>query len=53
MLEAGPDVFNHNIETAEHLYRRVQPKGDYQRALGLLDAAKEVWAGLTPDGRRS
>ena len=48
MLEAAPDVFNHNIETAEHLYRRVRPKGDYQRALDLLDTAKDVWAGLHP-----
>ena len=43
-----PDVFNHNIETAEHLYRRVRPKGDYQRALDLLDTAKDVWADLHP-----
>ena len=48
VLEAAPDVFNHNIETAEHLYRRVRPKGDYQRALDLLDTAKDVWAGLHP-----
>ena len=30
VLEAAPDVFNHNIETAERLYRRVRPKGDYR-----------------------
>ena len=49
MLDAAPDVFNHNIETAEHLYRRVRPRGDYQRALDLLDQAKDVWAELHPD----
>ena len=48
VLEAAPDVFNHNIETAEHLYRRVPPNGDYQRALDLLDTAKDVWAELHP-----
>ena len=48
MLEAAPDVFNHNIETAERFYRRVRPKGDYQRALDLLDTAKDVWADLHP-----
>jgi lipoyl synthase len=48
VLEAGPDVFNHNIETAEHLYRRVRPKGDYRKALDLLDRAKDVWAELHP-----
>ena len=49
VLAAAPDVFNHNIETAEHLYRRVRPKGDYQKALDLLDRAKDVWAELHPD----
>ena len=49
VLDAAPDVFNHNIETAEHLYRRVRPRGDYRKALGLLDRAKDVWAELHPD----
>ncbi len=49
VLAAAPDVFNHNIETAEHLYRRVRPKGDYQKALDLLDRAKDAWAELHPD----
>ena len=48
VLDAGPDVFNHNIETVERLYRRVRPKGDYRLALGLLDRAKDVWADLRP-----
>jgi lipoic acid synthetase len=49
VLEAAPDVFNHNIETIERFYRRIRPKGDYRRALGLLDRAKDVWAELHPD----
>jgi lipoyl synthase len=49
VLEAAPDVFNHNIETIERFYRRIRPKGDYRRALGLLDRAKDVWAELRPD----
>jgi lipoyl synthase len=49
VLSAGPDVFNHNIETAERLYRRIRPKGDYGKALDLLDRAKDVWAELHPD----
>jgi lipoic acid synthetase len=49
VLEARPDVFNHNIETAERFYRRVRPKGDYRKALDLLDRAKTVWAELWPD----
>jgi lipoic acid synthetase len=49
VLEAAPDVFNHNIETIERFYRRIRPKGDYRRALGLLHRAKDVWAELHPD----
>jgi lipoic acid synthetase len=49
VLRARPDVFNHNIETAERLYRRVRPKGDYRKALDLLARAKRVWAQLYPD----
>ena len=49
VLEAEPDVFNHNIETVERFYRRRRPKGDYRKALDLLDRAKQVWAELHPD----
>ena len=49
VLEAAPDVFNHNIETIERFYRRIRPKGDYRKALKLLDDAKDVWAELRPD----
>jgi lipoyl synthase len=48
VLEAKPDVFNHNIETAERFYRRVRPKGDYRKALDLLDRAKQVWSEMHP-----
>ena len=42
MLEARPDVFNHNIETVERLYRPVRPGSRYHRSLGLLRAAKDM-----------
>ncbi|HVG89308.1 MAG TPA: lipoyl synthase [Gaiellales bacterium] len=48
VLEAEPDVFNHNIETIERFYRRIRPRGDYRLALQLLDRAKDVWAQLHP-----
>jgi lipoyl synthase len=48
VLAARPDVFNHNIETAERFYRRIRPKGDYGKALDLLDRAKDVWTELHP-----
>ena len=44
VLEAGPDVFNHNIETAAACSRLVRIKGDYDRALWLLARAKQLWA---------
>ena len=42
VLNARPDVFNHNIETVERLYRPVRPGSRYHRSLGLLRAAKEM-----------
>ena len=39
VLDAGPDVLNHNIETVPRLYRTARPGGRYDRALGLLDRA--------------
>jgi lipoic acid synthetase len=41
VLAAGPDVFNHNIETVPRLFARVRAQGDYRRSLALLAAAKQ------------
>ena len=43
VLDAWPHVYNHNIETVRRIQPRVRIKGDYDRALGLLRRAKEVW----------
>jgi len=40
VLDAGPDVFNHNMETVARLYRRVRPQAVYQRSLDVLRFAK-------------
>ncbi len=40
VLDAGPDVLNHNIETVERLYRTARPGGRYRRALDLLARAR-------------
>jgi lipoic acid synthetase len=40
VLDAGPDVFNHNMETVARLYRRVRPQADYQQSLDVLRFAK-------------
>ncbi|OGI01737.1 MAG: lipoyl synthase [Candidatus Melainabacteria bacterium GWF2_37_15] len=36
ILEAEPDVFNHNIETVKRLYSVARPQADYQRSLKFL-----------------
>lgn len=41
VLDAHPDVLNHNIETVPRLYRTVRPQGRYQRSLELLQKAKD------------
>jgi lipoic acid synthetase len=42
VVEAGPYVLNHNIETVPRLYRRVRPRAYYERSLELLRRAKEM-----------
>jgi lipoic acid synthetase len=43
VMEAAPQVLNHNIETVPRLYRQVRPQGDYQRSLALLRQVHERW----------
>jgi lipoic acid synthetase len=40
VLEARPDVYNHNLETVPRLYRKVRGRADYQRSLDLLAHVK-------------
>ena len=42
VMEARPDILNHNLETAERLYRLARPGGRYDRALELLAAARQM-----------
>jgi lipoic acid synthetase len=39
VLDAQPDVLNHNTETIARLYRRVRPDADYRQTLTLLERA--------------
>ena len=41
VLDAEPDVLNHNTETIARLYRRVRPDADYQQSLTLLRRAAD------------
>src|SRR2546427_7378715 len=40
VLDAGPDVLNHNIETVPRLYRAARSGGKYPRSLELLDRSR-------------
>ncbi len=42
VLDAKPDVLNHNIETVESVFHSVRPKGKYTQSLGLLEMAKNI-----------
>jgi len=42
VLDAKPDVFNHNVETAKRLYPVVRPSAVYERSLSVLRQAKEM-----------
>jgi len=42
VLEANPDVFNHNIETVPSLYLKVRPGSRYFASLELLKNAKKM-----------
>jgi lipoic acid synthetase len=51
VVEARPDILNHNLETIERLYRIARPGGRYDRALRLLRRAREMAPGsLTKSG---
>src|SRR2546421_7798542 len=42
VVEAQPDILNHNVETIDRLYRLARPGGRYARALELLHRAKRL-----------
>jgi len=42
VMEARPDVINHNIETVPRLYPKVRPQADYKRSLQLLKRSKKI-----------
>lgn len=44
VLEARPDVYNHNLETVERMSRAVRPQASYERSLQVLAWAAEEGA---------
>jgi lipoic acid synthetase len=46
VVDACPDVLNHNIESTRRVFSRVRPKGDYRLSLDLLARVKEMDPGM-------
>ncbi|MCL1469562.1 lipoyl synthase [Argonema antarcticum] len=42
ILQAEPEVLNHNTETIARLYRRVRPQGEYQRTMELMKRSRQL-----------
>lgn len=42
VLDAGPDILNHNTETVPRLYRAVRSGARYERSLALLESSKKI-----------
>jgi lipoic acid synthetase len=42
IIEGGPDIFSHNVETVRRLYPTIRFKSDYTTSFGLLKAAKAM-----------
>ncbi len=51
VVESGPDILNHNVETVPRLYPEVRPQAQYGRSLDLLKTVKEIRPGkITKSG---
>ena len=42
VINAGPHVLNHNIETTRRVFKKVRPRGNYDLSLDLLKRVKEI-----------
>src|SRR5687767_15644018 len=42
VLEARPEIYNHNTETVPRLYRKARPGGRYERVMNIFRTAKRV-----------
>ena len=43
VMDARPDILNHNVETVPRLFRQVQPQDRYEWAMATLRNAKKLW----------
>jgi lipoic acid synthetase len=42
VLEAEPDIYNHNTETVPRLYKKCRPGGRYERVMNIFTTAKRL-----------
>jgi lipoic acid synthetase len=42
IVDSGVDVFNHNVEMAPSLYKKMRPEGEYSRSLSVLTKVKDM-----------
>jgi lipoic acid synthetase len=47
VVAAGPDVFNHNVETVPRLYPAVRPQADFTRSVNIIKMVKELAPEIT------
>ena len=50
IIEAKPDVFNHNIEAVKEIFNIVRPQGNYELSLNVLKYIKEIGNITTKSG---
>ena len=50
IIKSCPDVFNHNIETSEKLFKTARPQGNYKLSLNVLSYIKENSKIITKSG---
>lgn len=50
IVAAGPEVFNHNVETISRLYSQYRPQAVYARSLNVLQTAAQLKAPLVKSG---
>jgi lipoic acid synthetase len=43
VVDARPEILNHNVETVPRLFRTIQPQCRYQWSLGVLRNARDLW----------
>lgn len=47
VIDAQPDIINHNVETVPRLYGEVRPQAVYRRSVDLLARVKQIAPGIT------